>query len=106
MNNKYNIIVDVNDIKTKQALINSKYDELCKMMKIFQKMVDDTISCYDTPSSKEYRLVAHRYLDIASLYLNNDFKEYIDKFDTIVKEYEEFYKETMVSVGRGDTNEI
>ena len=106
MNNNYNIIVDVNDLKKRQALINTKYDELCKMIKTFQEMVDDTISYYDTPSSKEYRLVSHRYLDIASLYLNNDFKSYIDKFDIIVKEYEDFYKETGVSVGRGDTNEI
>ena len=106
MKNEYSVVVNTGDIKSKQALINQKYNELCEMVKTYQKMIDETESIYDTNSGKEYRLIAHRYLDIVLLYLNNDFKKYTDKLNDILALYNDFYNTTGIAVGRSDNNEV
>ncbi len=91
MTEKYNIVVSVKDIKDKKDLINQKYDELYNMIKRCQKMFDETKECYDTQSSKEFRLIASEYLNVVLLYLERNFKEYIDKLDNVINEYTDFY---------------
>ncbi len=106
MKNGYNVIVNTGDIKNKQSLINKKYDELYEMVKTYQKMIDETEAIYDTNSGKEFRLVAHRYLDIVLLYLNNDFKEYANKLNSILDVYGDFYNVTGITVGKSDNDEV
>ena len=104
--NGYNIVVNSNDIKNRQVLINQKYDELYKMVQNYQKMIDDTEAIIETKSAKQYRLIAHRYLDIVLLYLNNEFKEYINKLDNVINLYSEFYDIEKNVVGKSDSSEV
>ena len=106
MKNGYNVVVSVNDINNKKTLINQKYDELYEMIKTYQKMIDETEKVYDTKSAKEFRLIAHRYIDIALLYLENDFKEYANKMDLIINSYNDFYTATKATIGSGDSDEV
>lgn len=107
MKDNYNLIVNFNDINTRKASAIQKYDELYQMVKTYQKMLDDTKECYDTPSGNHFRLVASRYIEIVLLYLENSFKPYIDKLDTITKAYNDgFYAPTSTNIENGDNNEV
>ena len=106
MLNNYDLIFDINDIKNKKILADQKYNELYQNIELLKKMIEETKEVYDTPSSKKYRVVAERYLDITLLYLKNGFKPYIDKLDNIVNSYNELYHETDTSILVGDNDEV
>jgi hypothetical protein len=103
MQNNYDLIFDINDIKNKKALADKKYDELYKNVESFKKMIEETKEYYDTPSSKEFRIVSEHYIDIVTTYLNNVFKPYIDKLNNVINSYNELYNETNTSLGGGNS---
>ena len=102
----YDLVFDVNNIKDKKVIADQKYNDLYKNVETFKKMIEDTKEFYDTPSSKEFRVVAEHYIDIVEAYLNGVFKPYIDKLNNIVNSYNELYNETNTSVGEGGSNEV
>lgn len=106
MQKGYNLIVNSSSIRSKKTLAVQKCDELIEMIRTYQKMIDETNTIYDTVTANKYRLVAHQYLDIVLTYLDKDFKEYINKLDTIIDTYDNYYTLTGIKVGKSDKDEV
>ena len=86
-----NIVLDIKTIPETKKLMDEKYSELIEMMNNYQKMINDTISIYDTESATLYRKLAETYINYIKGYLNNDFKNYINRLDEIEKVYQDEY---------------
>ena len=107
MKENNNILVDINDMRIKKKLIEEKYHELIEMIKTYKRMIDDTKNIYDTNSANYFRKIADGYIEQVEIYLNNDFKIYIDKLDDIIKEYSNYQAINDENIKeKGDTYEV
>ncbi len=106
MQGNFDINVSISDISKRKDIINKHTDDLCSMIKKYQNMINETKEYYDTPSSNIFRLIASRYIDVVLLYINNDFKEYVNKLDVVTSSYGDFLKNTKRTVEVSDNHEI
>ncbi len=85
--NNYNVSVNIQSMHKIKKEIDQKYDELVEMFNNYQKLIEETKEVYDTVSANYFRNIASQYMEIAKIYLNNDFKLYADKLNDIINEY-------------------
>ncbi len=99
------VVVDIKNLREKKKIIDEKYNELVEMFIKYQQMIEDTKQVYDTESAKYFRKIVKEYMEIAKIYLNNDFKLYIDKLDDIIEKYNTLSQDVFNNIN-GDENEI
>ena len=99
---KENIIVDIDSIISTKESMDGYYNELLSMINMFQEIIEDTQNIYYTESATLYRKIAINYIESVRNYINNDFKEFIDRIDEVKKIYIDEYNR-MDSFVRGGT---
>ena len=99
---KENIIADIDSIISTKESMDGYYNELLSMINMFQEIIEDTQNIYYTESATLYRKIAINYIESVRNYINNDFKEFIDRIDEVKKIYIDEYNR-MDSFVRGGT---
>lgn len=99
---KENIIADIDSIISTKESMDGYYNELLSMINWFQEIIEDTQNIYYTESATLYRKIAINYIESFRNYINNDFKEFIDRIDEVKKIYIDEYNR-MDSFVHGDT---
>ena len=80
---KENIIADIDSIISTKESMDGYYNELLSMINQFQEIIEDTQNIYYTESATLYRKIAINYIESVRNYINNDFKEFIDRIDKV-----------------------
>ncbi len=99
---KENIIADIDSIISTKESMDGYCNELLSMINWFQEIIEDTQNIYYTESATLYRKIAINYIEFVRNYINNDFKEFIDRIDEVKKIYIDEYNQ-MDSFVRGGT---
>ena len=94
--------VDINSIDKTKKIMEEKINELLSSIIKYKEIIDNTKNIYDTESAVLYRYVALGYIEMVEKYINNEFREYIDKLDDIKRTYIDEYNSILKNV-RGDT---
>ena len=103
---KENIIADIDSIISTKESMDGYCNELLSMINWFQEIIEDTQNIYYTESATLYRKIAINYIEFVRNYINNDFKEFIDRIDEVKKIYLDEVEDTSYKLVHYSNNEI